>query len=373
MVTTPHESGGHAHRGNDLLESKDARTLGRPHVSSFPQVLSLTVTNRCNLKCRMCGQWGLTGYMRQGRKLESMPAKRWIELVNEGARGGVKFVCLRGGETLLFPGIMDVIRAIKSHGIPICMDTNGTRVERLAEELAVSRIDIVNISVDGPEEIHDRVRGVPGTFKALAAGVKRLKEIVKCTGSPTTMSACFTISPDSLPGLARMGDVMRSLDIFQLSANPYYYFPETIGREYETIMKRELDCDAYSWRGFHREGSDVDPEEFIRINREFRANLGSVNLYPFMDFSEDEYRHWFSDSTTPVGRRECTNPFKLLDIQPGGDADFCVDFPDYIIGNVAGNSIEEVWNGERAGKFRALLKRGPSPICLRCGAKYMSS
>ena len=62
----------------------------------------------------------------------------------------------------------------------------------------------------------------------------------------------------------------------------------------------------------------------------------------------------------------------LLDIQPDGEANFCVDFPDYSIGNVRLSSIEALWNGERAERLRAYRRHKPLAVCHRCGAKYIS-
>ena len=63
---------------------------------------------------------------------------------------------------------------------------------------------------------------------------------------------------------------------------------------------------------------------------------------------------------------------KLIDIQPNGDANFCVDFPDFVMGNVRQHSIAEVWNSAAAGSFRAYRRAQPLAVCHRCGAKYMS-
>jgi len=302
-----------------------------------------------------------------------MPLPRWLELVDEAARLGAKVACVRGGEPFLFPGIIEILKRLKERGINVNVDSNGTFLEKYADQVVEAGVDNITLSLDGPEEIHDRVRGVPGTFQAAARGVKRLRQAEKERGSRRVLnSICFTMSPDSIHGLAEMPDVVRALDIEVICANPYYYFPETIGQEYEEVMRRELDCSAYSWRGFHREGSGVDPEEFLKHYREFQSRLGEVQLYPFMPFSEDDYRNWFSGAPAMVGRFPCTNPLKLIDIQPAGDANFCVDFPDYDIGNVAERSIEEVWNSPRAEKFRKFIASRPFPICNRCGAKYMS-
>jgi radical SAM protein with 4Fe4S-binding SPASM domain len=63
---------------------------------------------------------------------------------------------------------------------------------------------------------------------------------------------------------------------------------------------------------------------------------------------------------------------KLIDIQPSGEANFCVDFPDYSIGNVRDSSVEEIWNGRRAEAFREYRRKQPLAVCARCGAKYMA-
>jgi radical SAM protein with 4Fe4S-binding SPASM domain len=66
------------------------------------------------------------------------------------------------------------------------------------------------------------------------------------------------------------------------------------------------------------------------------------------------------------------NVEKLVDVQPDGSANFCVDFVDYSFGNVKTDSIETLWNGEKAGRFRQYRREHPLAVCYRCGAKYMS-
>ena len=67
----------------------------------------------------------------------------------------------------------------------------------------------------------------------------------------------------------------------------------------------------------------------------------------------------------------CANVERLIDIQPDGSANFCVDFVDYSSGNVRDSSIAAVWNSEAAERFRAYRRKQPLPVCHRCGAKYM--
>ena len=91
-----------------------------------------------------------------------------------------------------------------------------------------------------------------------------------------------------------------------------------------------------------------------------------------MLLNEEQYRAWFADAQTNVAHPRCLNIEKLIGIQPDGSANFCVDFVDYSFGNVREASIEELWKGERAERFRQYRREKPLAVCQRCGAKYMS-
>jgi MoaA/NifB/PqqE/SkfB family radical SAM enzyme len=341
---------------------------------AFPQSISLTITNHCNLRCQMCGQWSEQGYVRgdTGRLRREMTLADWKRVIDELAAHGTPALLLRGGEPFMLPGIVELLEYIHSRGMFISIDTNGTLLDRYAEDIVRLGNMHLTVSVDGPEDVHDAVRGIPGTFQRLKQGVARIAELEAAGGNRISRSICFTISQYNYCSLGAMPDVARSLGLGSIAIVPYYYFPERVGQEYDRELQA-LGCSAFSWVGFHHEQSGVDFEEFRRQLQKYKENLGEVYDYPYLKLSEDEYRAWFADPSTPVGpHQNCTNVEKLIDIQPDGSANFCVDFVDYSIGTVKDTSIEELWNGERAERFRRLRRSKPLAVCCRCGAKYMS-
>ena len=340
----------------------------------FPQSISLTITNACNLRCGMCGQWSDEGYMhdRKENLKQEMTLADWKRIVDELAAHTIPSLLLRGGEPFLFPDIVALLEYINAKGIFVSIDTNGTMLEKYAQEIVRIGGIHLTISVDGPEEIHDRVRGVKGCFDRIRRGVARLNEIERASGRTISKSINFTISPYAYKGLGAMPDVARSLSIGVISIVPYYYFPTHVGKRYVDEMRDNFGCPAFSWRGFHHETSGVDFAVFREEFRKYLANLDGVYSFPYMDLSEEEYRVWFGDSVAPVGALACTNVEKLIDVQPQGDVNFCVDFPDYAIGNVREATIAALWNSERAARFREYRRKQPLAVCYRCGAKYMS-
>jgi MoaA/NifB/PqqE/SkfB family radical SAM enzyme len=321
----------------------------------------------------MCGQWGDSGYCKGAAVTNELPLAVWKKLVDETA-GRRSIICIRGGEPFLYPGIIELLSYIKKKDVFVSIDTNGTLLEQYAADIVRLGIDNITVSIDGPEPVHDALRGVQGSFRRIAAGVRKIRQLEKekdAHKGSVIQTLCCVISADSYKTLPQMPDVARELEIPAIALVPGYYCDKRTGEEYEKIMAQEFQCSARSWKGFCRETSGVDIGELPALLQGFRDNLKDRSLITFMEFSPDEYVAWFSDCSSPVGRKSCGNPRRLIDIQPDGTANFCVDFPDYSLGNIVDSSIEAVWNSAEADRFRAYLAKSLLPICQRCGAKYI--
>jgi MoaA/NifB/PqqE/SkfB family radical SAM enzyme len=322
----------------------------------------------------MCGQWSEEGYVLNHTvdTRTRMNVGDWKRLVDEIAGHKIRFILVRGGEPFLFKGIMEVLRHINEKGIFLSVDTNGTLVDRFADEL--SRISNMHItfSVDGPEEVHDAVRCEKGSFQRIKQNIALLSDLETKNGNTISKSICFTISKYNYTSLGKMADVARGLSIPSVNIVPYYYYSDKVGKAYDAELKENFDCAAFSWKGFHHEDSGVEFGRFKEELRRYRKSLGEIYDFPYLSLTEDEYGTWFQDCTTPVKSGACLNVDNLIDIQPTGEANFCVDFPDYSMGNVKQSSISEVWNGSRAERFREYRREKPLAVCHRCGAKYIS-
>jgi len=322
----------------------------------------------------MCGQWSEEGYIlnRTIDTRQRMTLKDWKRLVDEIAHHNVRFILVRGGEPFLFKGIIELLKYIHGKGIFLSVDTNGTILDLFAEDLSKISNMHITFSVDGPEEVHDQVRYVKGSFQKIKQNVALLTDLEKKCGNRISKSICFTISKYNYSSLGRMADVTRCLSIPSVNIVPYYHFSNEVGIKYDTELRENFHCAAFSWKGFHHEESGVEFDRFKEELRRYRASLGDIYEFPYMPLTEDEYRIWFHDQTTQVRSATCMNVEKLIDIQPNGDANFCVDFPDYSIGNVKHARIDELWNSPRAHRFREYRRKIPLSVCHRCGAKCIS-
>lgn len=341
----------------------------------FPEIVSFTLTNACNLRCQMCGQWSKEGYISNKIKgpvvTPKMKPEDWIRLVDEMAGHPVKMVLVRGGEPFLYPRLMDILRHINSKGMFIALDTNGTIMEKYVEELVAIGNMHITFSVDGPEEIHDSVRGIKGSFRKTKESILLLNKLDK--NGAINRNICFVISRYSYKGLGEMPFVAKSMGIREVNIVPCYYVTEKVGNIYEKELQENFAMTAFSWKGFHQEGSGIDMVEFSNQLEKYKANLDGVANGNYMPLGEEEYIKWFSDPLLPVGTVTCNNPEKLIDIQPDGDVNFCIDYPDYTFGNVRESTISELWNSDAAETFRNYRRKNPLAVCYRCGAKYVTA
>ena len=112
--------------------------FSRPIVS-----LRITLTNRCNVNCVYCHHDGMVS------SKQEMNADELYTICKIAKNIGVKKIRLSGGEPLIRKDIVEVIEKIASLDFKdISMTTNGTYLEKYAQDLKDAGLDRVNVSLD---------------------------------------------------------------------------------------------------------------------------------------------------------------------------------------------------------------------------------
>lgn len=109
--------------------------------------LRLSVTDKCNLRCRYC--MPEEGVCRRTHD-EMLTEDEMIMAVEAAAELGVSKLRITGGEPLVKKNILSICeRAAKVEGIKeVCLTTNGTLLPPLARQLRKAGVSRVNISLD---------------------------------------------------------------------------------------------------------------------------------------------------------------------------------------------------------------------------------
>ncbi|MFC7488826.1 GTP 3',8-cyclase MoaA [Knoellia sp. CPCC 206453] len=137
--------------------------------------LRVSVTDRCNLRCRYCMPAEGLPWL---AKPEMLTDDELVRLVSIFVALGVEQVRLTGGEPLLRRSLTDLVGriAVLTPRPRIAMTTNGIGLDRLAGPLAAAGLDRVNISLDtvDPKEFADLTRR--DRLKDVEAGLEAARE-----------------------------------------------------------------------------------------------------------------------------------------------------------------------------------------------------
>lgn len=130
--------------------------------------LRLSVTDRCNLRCRYC-------VPPEGRLLfahdEILRYEEILRIVRILALMGVRKVRITGGEPLVRKNLVCLIREIrKISGIDeVCLTTNGVLLADMADDLKRAGIDRINISLDSlKQDVFHSITGYDGLASVLS-------------------------------------------------------------------------------------------------------------------------------------------------------------------------------------------------------------
>jgi MoaA/NifB/PqqE/SkfB family radical SAM enzyme len=88
---------------------------------------------------------------------------------------GYQVVSFSGGEPFLYSGLLEVLQHAKSLGLRTSVTTNGYFLQPRRLEALRDFVDVLAVSLDGPPELHNRLRGSPRAFDRLCAGLKSLR------------------------------------------------------------------------------------------------------------------------------------------------------------------------------------------------------
>ena len=130
--------------------------------------LSIEVTTRCNGQCRHCfAHAGVSEYV-------SFPPGVVKTIISEGYQACYRQLHITGGEPLLWDALFETLDFAFDVGYQkISMNTNGRLLnEKIVERLAVYDGLSISVSLEGPQALHERIRG-NGTYRQTVRGIDR--------------------------------------------------------------------------------------------------------------------------------------------------------------------------------------------------------
>jgi radical SAM protein with 4Fe4S-binding SPASM domain len=307
-----------------------ARAVDRAAV---PRYAVWEVTLRCDLACRHCSS-------RAGRaRPDELTTAEALDVVEQLAALGVLEVTLIGGEVYLRDDWLDIVRAIRRHGMECTIVTGGRGFTReRAWAAGDAGVMSVSISIDGDEGTHDLLRGVKGAHAS------------------------------ALAAMAHLADVG-----VQVSANTQ------IGRRNRRELTRVFDCiaaaGAHSWQiqitvAAGRVADDpallLEPYQMLEVmpavaRLQVRAGAVGLRIWPGNNLGYYGPFEAGLRGNLPGGRRgSCGAGRAIVGIESNGSLKACPSLPSesYVGGNVRDHALRDVWERAEPLRFTREDRRG---------------
>jgi len=305
--------------------------------------LYLYLTDHCNLCCTHC--WISPSFSQNQQNSLSLNALK--KTILEAKSVGLQSVKLTGGEPLLYHDLNKLLQFLASEELTIFIETNGILFDKtIIESFQSSKVEQISVSLDAAsEDVHDKIRGVKGSFNRTLNGMRLLSDY------GLNFQIIMTLQRKNrkeIPGLIRLSE---KIGAGSLKINPL----QPCGRAIDSFKRRdnlELDELLKLYRLVEEEWYRPDSLEiFFALPLAFRSieeiKRGEIN--------------------------EC-RILNILGVLANGDFSICgigQTIDELRMGNIHEVSICEVWEDNPVLKeLRQSLPGELKGICHHCIFKF---
>jgi len=308
---------------------------------SAPTFLFIETTTECNLRCKQCHMW-LTR-----EPIGTLTTEEKVGLVEELAPWSPgATVVLTGGETMQKrEEFYALSRACRRSGLRAAANTNAT----LVDETDVDRLldegpHYLVISLDSHlRDVHDYIRGVPGTYDRVVDVIRRLVARKHARGG-SDVSICTNL-------------IVCDLNIATLPA--YVSFLRELGVDgvmFQPLARTFLlaaPTDHFFERHFPR-----DVELFDRVIDELVA-LRQRGV-PILTTENDlQWMKLYARNPDFIGEQVCGSHERNMMVDMRGDVQLCFSMRGLVggqaLGNVRTSSLRTLWEGQMAAHARGIM------------------
>jgi MoaA/NifB/PqqE/SkfB family radical SAM enzyme len=325
--------------------------------SPLPNNIYLIVNSVCNARCLMCdiGQKKETTFYNIMTKNKEMS----MDLIEKTIKDFYwkPKIRITSTEPLLYSKIEDAIKLYKKSNFFVSITTNGILLDKYIE--AVTQwVDELVISIDGPPDVNDKIRGIKSSQKILET-IKRLRETRSEKPRIGINTVIMPVNQDHIYDTLKY---YRDLADFHVLSHMNYVSESCSRKHNELFPQYPMTPSAI----FGISPSDIDVN---KLNRELERALGDFDfiLIPRI-YDKISLSTYYKEPEKPIKQdQKCQIPWRAAQITPNGDVLISTRCFDISMGNIREKSFLEIWNGEKLRKFRKdLLQYKYFLVCNRC-------
>lgn len=324
----------------------------------------LFMTYRCTSHCKMCTIWN------RGKNHsinEELTLDDWKKVIDELDNENVWIFELFGGDSLLRKDVtIPLIEYIKKRNENAWVDlpTNCNLLDKdTAIALVKSGLDRIYISLDGPVEVHDNIRGKEGTYNHVQKALEYLVEAKKNLNSktPDIVINC-TVSKSNLH---KFEQIIPSADRMGVNGIDFEYVGEF---KEENIQNSNVDGVKPTPFYITLENSNLlNREEAILLKKKIKDIKKSSDKYDLAITTMHIDALTVDDLVNgTISNKKCYICHIMVTIDPFGNVMGCLHYNNFFYGNLKDSSFSSIWRNKKHLSFLESQSKGKIKICNNC-------
>lgn len=300
---------------------------------SYGRLLTMEIefSRKCNLKCLYCYQSN-GGYQDN----DDLTKEDFFDVIVQAKDLGAKTIIVLGGEPMLYPHILEMIKFIREQGLHVKLFTNGVNINKVTAKILFDYDTSVILKMSAfDENTQDMLSGKNGSYKQIQDAYKNLLD-AGYPGKNNRLGVSTVICQQNMNELADIWQCLRNKNI-----TPYF--------EMITPQGRAKDNDSLA----------IDAQKTKEL------------FYRIQKIDREKYQNDWNPQPPLVGA-ECLRHLYSCVLTANGDIQPCVGVT-ISVGNVKEKKLKDIINDseviEELRNYRENIK-GPCRECDKLDSCY---
>ncbi len=338
-----------------------------------PDWIVLCVNNTCNLHCKMCDVG--VGYTESnfyqnlmGTDPLHMPLDLFKKIVDQNvalfpnAKLGLGYT-----EPLVYKYLYEGLKYAAEKKVFTSVTTNALNLRKMADKLIDAELKELYVSLDGPADVHNEIRGYKLSFEKAVEGIDYLLTQKKAP----KISVYCVITQWNYTRLKEFLDYFKNSGLHEVGFMHTNYTPDSVAINHNALYGQ-----LYPATASNMQDIDIDAYDLPAILSEIKSI--KQQAYPFKvsfspNINELQQLELFYKHPEKFYGKRCHDIFRTIMIKSNGDVipahGRCYNLT---IGNIYQNSLKQIWNSAIVSKFRkdVVSAGGFLPACSRCCSAF---
>jgi MoaA/NifB/PqqE/SkfB family radical SAM enzyme len=274
-------------------------------------------------------------------------------------------IAVTSTEPLLYKDIIPLCDYVVGSGLSMQVTTAGLQLEQHAEGLVRAGVQYLCVSIDGPPEVHNDIRGVKDSFQKSVAGLWAVDEWKRRLGRKVpTLAINYALSNHNYHCLESFMALVHALPVGPIGISHMNYVSAGMAEVHNTHFGHLYPATVSSVSSADPTKVDVEVlwDQIKKVNHRFP---GRAVFSPELD-KQGLQDFYFHPEVFVKGER-CLVPWRAAEIIANGDCVVMTRCFHTSFGNIYKQSFKDIWNGPSYQDFRKnLITHGAYPACSRC-------